>query len=274
MNKTLWRLQNTVERLWLLANMMAQQAAALDIRGLAVVAEETRNVANKLQSIVEKALFDEDDIKSSDIRDLAIMLNLLALNSAIECSRLGFRGKPAVVCVEDIRILAYELAVLFDENDEPMRYEGLIPYPKTSMTSVEHRNEFLLLSIAGVIVVEQLTNVREICMCKEHTYTHIKLRGMEIPLIDGYRILGKLQENPMYVIVQTPWAEQNKTYAVAADVKCLFFSPTGIPVTTLPEEPLARYSREYWESENDIPFLFIDWPKLFSQESTKQNLHN
>ena len=263
MNKTLWKLQNAGERLWLLANMMAQHSAALDVRGLAVVAEETRKMSERILGLTERALFGEEEIKPDDVRDVGTQLNLLALNSAIETSKVGFRGKPAVACVEDIRNIAYELTVLFDGNHAPKRYEGVVPYPKTGMTSVAHHNEFLLLNIGGVAIVEPVANVKEINMCDaERTDSRIKLRGMEFPLIDAFAMLGKTQAEPAYVILYTPWAEQNKTYAVAADVSCLFFSPTGAPAAAPADAPLAGYAREFWESENDMPFLFMDWPKM------------
>ena len=58
------------------------------------------------------------------------------------------------------------------------------------------------------------------------------------------------------------WAEQNKIYAITADVPCLFYSTIGMPIVASNDTPLVEYVREYWESENDIPFCFMDWVKL------------
>lgn len=263
MNKTLWKLQIIGERLWMLANATAQQATTLEVEGggLAVVADETRKLANKVHDLVEHTLFDEKELSPGNIRDLAFRLHLLALNNAIESSRIGWRGKPAAVCADDIRGLAYELATLFDDSNLK-KHEVITPIPKDCITSASSGNEFLLLNIGGIAVVERLSNIKELCMYNGCTDTHLNLRGMEIPLIDGYSLLGTPKEEPVFVILQTPWAEQNKTYAVLADVECLFFSPIGKLVDAPADMPLAKYVRECWESENSTPFYFMDWPKM------------
>ncbi|MCL1843180.1 MAG: hypothetical protein FWF79_05155 [Defluviitaleaceae bacterium] len=268
MNKTLWKLQTTGERLWLMSNMIAQQAAVLgsDGRGIAVVADEARKMANKYQKIVERSLFEGEEINPDIIRKAAFHLNLLALNSAIECENIGLRSKPAAVCVEDIRNLAYDISVLFDEDKtEESGYHGSTPITKDRIKSVNESKGFLLLNIAGVYVTELITNVKEICWGEEHLDTCYNLRGREIPLIDAYKMLGipcGKRTTYTYVILNTPWATQNKLYAVAAEVICIFYSTIGTAKVAPDNTPLAEYIREYWESENDMPFLFMDWPKM------------
>lgn len=92
--------------------------------------------------------------------------------------------------------------------------------------------------------------------------THLKLRGMEIPLIDGCKLLDRPKTESAFVILQTPWAEFNKTYAVTADVLCIICCPIGKAVDAPANMPLAKYVRECWESENDEPFYFMDWIKM------------
>ncbi|MCL2703801.1 MAG: hypothetical protein FWE91_09370 [Defluviitaleaceae bacterium] len=261
MNRILWKLQNAGERLWLLANITAQQSATFEIEGLglAVVAEETRKMAEKINELVERALFEEKEIQPGHLRDVAFMLNLLAFNSAIESHRMGWRGKPVAVCADDIRSLAYEITKLFDGNTNQLR--RCVPLPKNRMTSVDRGIDYLRINIDGIAIAEPLINIKEICFA-ERTETHVKLRGMEVPLIDLYKQLGKTQDEPTYIILNTPWAAQNKTYAVTANVTYIFNSPIGIPTAAPPDTPLAGYIREYWESENGEPFLFLDWPKL------------
>jgi len=266
MTKILWKLQTTGERLWLMSNMIAQQAAVLgsDGRGIAIVADEARKMANKYQKIVEQSLFEDEEINLDIIRRAAFHLNLLALNSVIECENIGLRSKPAAVCVEDIRNLAYDISVLFDENSaKEYGYHGSTAIPKCRIKSVNESKGFLLLNIAGVYVTELITNVKEVCWGVEHIDTFYKLRNREISLIDGYKMLGKPHEKrTTYVILNTPWATQNKLYAVAAEVACIFFSTIGTPGSAPGNTPLAEYTREYWESENDMPFLFMDWSKM------------
>ena len=273
MNKILWKLHVSGERMWMLANSIAQQSSVMgrDGKGMAVVAEETRNMANKIYEIVERAMFEDEEVEQGKLRDIAFMMNLLALNSAIECSRLGVRGQPAVVCTEDIRTIAYNISILFGEEKSegyygytpiPQESYGITPIPKDRIKSSDHNNEFIFLNVAGVHVVELLSNIKEICICLERTDTHVKVRGMDVPLIDCYKALEKTQDEQVFVILHTPWAEQNKVYAVAADVLGLFFSPTCIPANIPSGIPLAEYVREYWESENDLPFIFMDWTKM------------
>jgi len=266
MNKELWKLQTTGERLWLMSNMIAQQAAVLgsDGRGIAVVADEARKMANKYQKIVERSLFEGEEINPDIVRKAAFHLNLLALNSAIECENIGLRSKPAAVCVEDIRNLAYDISVLFDgDRTEGYGYQCNTPIPKEHIKSVNESRGFLLLNIAGVYVTELITNVREVCWDGEHIDACYNLRGREISLVDGYKLLGKPRgKRTTYIILNTPWATQNKLYAVAAEVACIFYSTIGTVGAVPDNAPLAEYIREYWESENDMPFLFMDWPKM------------
>lgn len=265
MNKTIWKLQIIGERLWILANLTAQRAAALNKeegRGLAVVADETRSLACKINDLVGRSLFEDGEIKAGNIRKVALQLYLLALNVAIESARIGSWGKPVAVCADDIRSLAYEVAVLFQENTDIKRFEGITPMPKACISSVDSVSQFLLLDIAGFRIVEPLINIKEVCMNNDRTETHLKLRGMEIPLIDGYKLLGKSKSEAAFVILQTPWAEHNKTYAVMADVLCIFCCPIGKAVDAPVGMPLERYVRECWESENDEPFYFLDWIKM------------
>ena len=90
----------------------------------------------------------------------------------------------------------------------------------------------------------------------------IHARNRILPLADGYKLLDKPQEAKTYVIVDTPWdtpwAEQNNRYAVAALVSCIFLSPIGNPVNIPGDMPLAKYIRECWENENGEPFYFMD----------------
>jgi len=264
MNKTLWKMQIYGERLWTLARSIAHQAAvlSLDGKGLAVVADETRSLAEKMYEVTERALFEDENTQTGAVRDAAVMLNLLALNTAIEAYRLGERGKATAVCADDIRNLAYQVTLLLDGNNANERYLYPVLMPNNRMTSVEKNQGFIVLNIAGVTVIEPLLNVKEVCMHMECSTSHLKLRGMEIPLVNGFRMLGKTQAEPVYAILQTPWAEQNKTYAVSADVMGIIQIPIGIPTAVPNGTPLAKYIREYWESENDVPFLFMDWTKM------------
>ena len=260
MTRTVWKLQQIGERLNSLALMTASEAENLgrDGRGMAIVAEEARAFINRISIIVERALFDGDELDEAKIIPAARQLNLLALNCAIEAYALDKKGKIAAVCAEEIRNLARAIADLFNKGG---RYDGFTPMPKNRIKSVSTSKAFLLLDIAGVSVVESLSNIKEIFEMP-HSGTHLSVRGTEIPLIDMYKTMGKTQEMPSYVVLNTPWAAQNKLYAVAAEVSCIFECSIGLASGVPDNLPFGEFVREYWESENDMPFLFMDWVEL------------
>ncbi|MCL2189311.1 MAG: methyl-accepting chemotaxis protein [Defluviitaleaceae bacterium] len=262
MNKTLWKLQSIGERCWMLANLSAQQAATLDLRGIAVVADETRKMANKINEWVERALFDEAEIEPEKISQIAFNLNMLALNSAIESHNIGVRGKSAAVCADDIRNLANEAALLLGENEPavPASY----PIPKHPLTSIEQGQPFIQFDLGGVIAFEPLGNIKEVIwyyVGEGSTPTHMNLRGQMLPLVEPFARLNAPAPR-MHVILRTPWAAQNKTYAVAADVINIFACPIGTPVPASADMPLAKHVRECWDNENGAPFYFMDWADM------------
>lgn len=263
MNRILWKLDHIGERLWTLARLSATQAAGLanDGKGLAVVAEETCKMANKISEVVERATFDGTDINKEQIVPLAFMLNLVALNSAIESFRLGHQGKQAAVCADNIRDLAYEIIRLFDQETADKTKQITHPWPRHPLTSI-NKGEYLHLDVGGIQILESLDNVKEVCGYMGRKNGIVNLRGMELLLVDCYKMAGKTQDTPIYVIIQTPWAKQNKTYAVTAEVKGLQICPIGRHMEPPSEIPLAKYVRECWENEDGELFYFMDWSKM------------
>jgi hypothetical protein len=271
MNTTVWKLDNIGERLWSLATTTATVAAVLGHkgRGMAIVAEETRRLANHIKDVVAQAMEDKSEINSEKVIIYAEQLNYLALNTAIESARLSMDGKQAAVCAEEIRDLAFALRCLFDKGLTKDHKHVTTPWAAKPMTTVTAQGEFLLLDIGGIPVVEPLKNIREILVTgyteMERQQGSIHARNRVLPLADGYKLLGKPQEARFYAtyaIIDTPWAEQNDCYAVAAQVSCIFASPIGNPISVPADMPLAKYVRECWENENGEPFYFMDWGKM------------
>jgi hypothetical protein len=264
MNKKLWKLDKIGDRLWIVAMDTAQQAGTLGEQGLglAMVADETRRLAVKVERATERALFEEEDIEQETLVQLATQLNFLALNSAIAASKLGARGKAAAVCANEIRGLAFTIVNdLFHKTD----YDRYWPHPKSCMTAVTQRQEFLSFAIGGIIISENIDNVKEVIgPVVERTETHIGFREQSVRLVDPFRLMGVTKENTSYVILQTPWAQQNKTYAVAVDaIIGLYFSPVGKPAAAPPGGmPLGAYVRECWDCEDGEPVYFMDWPGM------------
>ena len=267
MDRTIWKLDHIGERLWTMAALTAAHAASLENggKGLAVVAEETRWAGEHIRAAVEKAAVEEEGLNKAFIIDLTDRLNLLAFNCAIEASRIiGFTGKQAAIYADEIRQLADEIFCLFDEERAARRKRTVSPWAAVP-SSAAKKGEFLLLHAGGIPFVEPLTNIQEVCVASAHE-SSIGLRGTEYPLIDLYQRLGKERESRTHVIVRTPWAEENRSCAVAADVSFIFFSPIGRPAEVPSDMPLAGYVRECWENENGEPFYFMDWPRMLSAD--------
>jgi len=259
MTKTTWKLQQIGERMWILATLTASEAAGLGNygKGFAVVAEETRSLAVRLNSIVEKVLFDDEDINDEKIKALALELNFLALNASIEAYRLDEKGKKAAVCADEIRNLSLDTLQIFDAG---ACRQTAAPWPKTPVTTAP-RDCFISFSISGTPVIENLKNIQEVVTGYAAQSGSLTLRQKDYPIING--LTGKPLANPSYVILRTPWAGKDCSYAVAVDeINCLFYSAIGKAVDAPAEIPFAKYVRECWENENGEPFYFIDWTLL------------
>jgi len=262
-DRTLWKLEQINERLWILAAMIAQQAGSFghDGLGFAVIAEETRKLTEKMQYLTEQALFEGENIKKEEISDIALQLNLLALNSTIQAYLLEFKGRQAaVVCTEEIRKLAYEIVKIFDDKLDERVKQSVNPYPKNPLKTVNQNYSFLMFTVAGVPVKENLGNISDVNgIYVEHTDKTINIRGREFPLV------SKSAEPTCYIIMYTIWSNQDKTKSVvvAADsCEGIITCPLGTPVEPPSDMPLAKYVRECWENENGEPFYFMDWTKM------------
>ena len=267
MNRKLYKLQQIGERLWTCATNTALVAAGLgrDGRGFAVVAEETRKMSDKVQDFIEKAMFEDENINADIIKDMALMIMLLAYNAAIESNRLEEKGKQAAVCAEEIRSLAYTLATEISDDIPLDRHpKNVVPWAKTPLTTVISNNLcFFLFEAGGTYFVENLINIQEVCYGLTDSNNKVIVRGNELPFIDLPGYLKKKSDKAKHIILRAPWAEESKEYAVAVDdFVCLFYSPIGTPITPPADMPLAKYVRECWENENGDPFFFMDWVKM------------
>jgi len=267
MNRKQYKLQQISDRLWTCAANTALVAATLgrDGRGFAIVAEETRKLSDNMQSIIEKALFEDEEIKMEILKGAAEMIMLLAYNAAIESHRLEEKGKQAAVCAEEIRSLAYILTTeISDDVPLDRQPENAIPWAKTPLTTVISNNLCFFLFRAGdIYFVENLINIKELCCGLMENNNKVIVRGNELPLINLLKHLGINSDNCKYIILRAPWAEKNNEYAVAVDdFTCLFYSPIGTPIPPPADMPLAKYVRECWENENGNPFYFMDWVRM------------
>ena len=277
MNRTIWKLQQISERLWILAVTITQHAGALGIdgRGFAVIAEETRIITEKVQILIEKALFDDEIICKENIFPYAKELNMIALNAALESFRLWEKGKQAAVCADEMRKLSHEIMVLFEEK--PTTFENEIkqmiaPWSKKPLLTVNQNNEqFMLITIAGIPIVENLLFIQEVFYGLNEIDGYINLRNRKLPVINGNNIIGKTLENPIYIVLQTSWADEKTEYAIATEkIDFLFHSPIGTPISPPNDMPLSKFVRECWDNENGEPFYFVDWKKLYEYRINKR----
>jgi len=267
MNKTLCKLQQACDRMWILAAMAATQAAALGSngRGFAAIAEEARSLTEKMNVVLDRTSFDGEELNSEMITDLAFQLNLLALNAAIESYQLDVIGKQVAVCAEEIRVLARCITQLVDSKSEENARNDTNPWPKNPLSSVNQSYCFLSFTIDGISVYENLNNIQQVVSGRHYAEKEgvLQLRKKSYPVIQGSKPAGKDSKHLYWVILRTPWAAQDGTYAVAADdINAIYASPIGASVNAPAEMPLAKYIRECWDNENGEPFYFLDWPRM------------
>jgi chemotaxis signal transduction protein len=269
MNRKIYKLQQIGDRLWILAANTAMVAALLgrDGRGLAIVAEETRNMTEKMQHMVERALFEDEVIETEKLKNSAQQIMLLALNAAIESNSLHEKGKQAAVCADEIRNLS---SMLFSEisadkslNKQP---DIIAPWAKTPLTTISQYPTFILLKIGDIYIVENLLNVHEVFYgLPVNENGCLIIRDVELPVINIHKFLNSESEDTFFIALSAPWAEKSDKYAVIVDsVVFLFYSPVGKPITPPDDMPLAKYVRECWANENGEPFYFIDWTKMIN----------
>ena len=270
MNREQYKLQQISDRLWTCAANTALVAALLgrDGRGFAIVAEETRKMSDKMQLLIEQAIFENVEINMGKLKNAALEIMFLAYNAAIESHRLEEKGKQAAVCAEEIRSLAYLLTTdITDEIPLDRHPENVIPWAKTPLTTVISNNLcFFLVEAGGKFFVENLINVEEVCYGLKEENGIVTIRGRKLPVVNLPKFLDTVsdkQKYAKYVILRTPWAEESAEYAVAVDdFVTLFYSPIGTPVPAPADMPLYKYVRECWENENGDPFYFMDWIKM------------
>ena len=268
MERKHWKLQQIGERLWSLSAMMSLEAAGLaeDGKGMAIVAEETRNLTKRWCALVERAIFDNEEINSTTaVPSILTQIQFLAINGAIEACRLYEKGKRAAVCADVIHTLASEVAEILEEKPQNTLFGFTAGWPKTPLASSRDYLEMLCFDVAGVSVVENMRFVLEVVtpeIKQNSDKTKLTLRGTEIDIIDCGKAFGQPIQNPSFVIIHTPWAAKNQLYAIAtSNITGIIRTPHGTPVA----QTAQKFVRECWENENDenVPFYFMDWPAIY-----------
>ncbi|MDR0326066.1 MAG: chemotaxis protein CheW [Oscillospiraceae bacterium] len=279
------KLEIYTERLWRLAIDLALQSSlgGKERYGIAVVAEETRNISKKLYHLLETK--DSDALRAS-IGDALVQLQALMLNGWLEMLRAfkvhesdnPYTG-PTTVLLEEIKDTANEIRRLFGLPD--MGADLLQPELKHKSTITNRKLFLMQMSIGGVPFVENAVYVQEIATYIEGDMHfgirdgHLYIRGMAIPVIDCYKRFGLERPGAIdrngrkcAVIIETVWENQSAKYAVLVDSLPLSFGfytsfSEGQNVDSRSEIFTNQYVRASWDTVDDRQqMLFLDWKAL------------
>jgi len=284
--KKIWLCEQYAQKAWALSLALRQEAANAGEygKGYAVVASETRLLADKLFEYASEAKFGVDsEDKFKGIIEFAFMTGLLSVNAMIEILHVEavnekINNKGIAVCVEDVRNLALALNELGGKRlwQKPF----VLPEIISPIKSSRKIDFFFRFYIGGVPLVENALNVIEVCYLRkvDTTGEKILLRGCEIPIIDCRRRLNlscasldpDMQTvmiiNPDYEKYQHPIAGQwDVPYAVPIDdldVNTIFHSRIAYPVPPKTDGAFADFARECWDVSGGDQLVFVDWQKL------------
>jgi chemotaxis signal transduction protein len=281
MTETINKLTSIIDRMWSVTTLIAMTAAPLGRDGMhvAILSDELRRMANALAAVKDKA---PDEYNPKDIQMISCQLDIIMLNGAIEAHRLAERGTQVAVCMDEVRNFALMLQAIAQQTeqpwDTPLRTEAdnhNDPYwPKTPMTSINQTHPFMCFSIGGHYIVENLDFVLEVApsvvldyLKRLHdsyeSYTTVKWRKKNLPVLDLPQLLGKSLESPNFIFIRTPWALTDQTYAIAVEhIFGMSMFPISKPVPPPAGHPLTPYVRECWENENGPHIFFMDWSKM------------
>jgi chemotaxis signal transduction protein len=272
--KKIWLCEQYAHRVWSLSTCIAAEAARAGSHGegYAVVAAETRKMAEKITKYIELLKFEsDDDDKLKGIDDCAVMLNLLAVNAEIEAAQMSKSNmefnipKSMAVFSNELLNLAKEFNELSDNSAERKPY--VLPEVAAPISSSDDYGIFLQFFIGGIPLVENLFKIKEIVLWKYFGDGSKHLRGEKISILDCYKALGP--ENPenelQPAIIMYGGRKNDELYAVpidALDIAAIFYSKIGLAVPPEKDHKLARYARECWDAVGGGQLVFVDWDKL------------
>ena len=276
--KRIWLFEQYANKMWTIAINLTTEAARIDgesAKGLAIVAEECRNLAEKiLLYVMETRFHGGQDEEFKGIADAAFQMNLLAVNGCIE----NVRGKTALnggsdyravsVCMEEIRSLACKVATLVYKN-EKNHVPQPIPEVISPLKSTEMSEYFLQYSIGGIPFVENVGNIGSIEYPEKSALQSeiFNLRGTDVKVIDLYKRFNLKNSKGERQEIMVIWTDENKSNEslriVPVDgVYGIIMSRIGYNVPPKAGHVFAEYARECWDVIGDDQFIFIDWQKF------------
>ena len=284
-DKKIWLCEQYAQKAWTLSLSFAQEAGRIGHfgRGYAVVADETRTLANKLFEYTCKAKFDNtsaNDFKG--IVDFAFHIGLLSINATVEILRVNPMvtdmaiNKSMAVLAEDLSNLALEINALTDA--QVWRKPSVLPEIVSPLKSTYTIDFFFRFSIGGIPFVENTANIVEIHSGQPVDGDTFNLRSMEIPTINCYQHfslshVGFNENEQTFMIIQPGGAgitsiSAQDMYAVPIDdldINTIFQSKIGCAVPPKDNHVFAKYSRECWDAVGGGQLIFIDWEKLIGK---------
>ena len=245
-------------------------------RGLAIIAEETRHLTQKLAltsaDFNNKELNDKQyDMLFKATSDIAFQTGLLVINFWLELVRAydGAEERSYVrvmsVYIEEIRALAAQILNISGKKSSPQSF--VIRETASPLKSTEKPDFFLQYSISGVSFIENMSYIKEINYPDKNAFANgiYNLRGLEMPVINCYKKLNLTETDSERQMMMIICLNDNNTYAVAIDdldISAPFQSKIGYNVPPAANHAFADYTRECWDAVGGDQFIFIDWEKF------------
>ncbi|MCL2189723.1 MAG: hypothetical protein FWC16_12265 [Defluviitaleaceae bacterium] len=276
--KKIWLIDRYAQKLWTLSTTLRQEAARAGEhgRGYAMVAHEARLVANTLEDLTARLLFDNGESDLADLAKLALQLKFLSVNAYLETihgvkKSMEFNiPKSMAVFTDDLRTIANALEALTDN------FARQAPIPELAQPlKAESCENFLLFKIGDRWLIENMYNIAEVSYqyASASEAPSLTLRGVEIPIINVHKKLHLTAPPTRFNIAPEgeTWrpviifdlGEKNWRAIPIDDLTLgLLYSPKGTPVTPDECHPFHAYIRECWELVGGERVVFVDWDGL------------
>lgn len=283
------KLEIYTERLHRLAFDLALQASQgnQNWKGIAIVADETRNASQRLYALLEKETLEELPMY---IMDALLQIEYLSFNGWLEMLRIGVDFDPEKnyilpsgsrnlsVIFDEIRNIAHDMRCLFGLGSTQ---SDLLQPELKKESRVSNAKLFLLqATIGGEAFVENATYVDEVItyICGDPHFGirdgQVQLRGVKIPVIDCYsrfnldrsRIIDVGGRSCM-LIIKTAWEKEPVRYGVLVDALPQtfgFFSRFSEGESTDSRSRVFTnpYARACWDTVDGGQMIFLDWKSL------------
>lgn len=282
--KKIWQLEQCLQRADIMSISLMKEAARAGGdcgRGIAIVAEECRNLFHKLYDYIETISFDEQENVTYNgidaIVDIAVQIKLLAVNAVLELRRNknadGGHYRPISVCVEEIRNLAAKIISL--SAKKYTRKSFTIPEITSPLKSTEAEDYFFQYSIGGVMFVENTHYIKEIHYPDKSDISReiYNFRGWQAKIVDLYKkfdlnYTSEINERrqALMIISTVEGKGWDNLFAVPIDDSdenySIFISKIGYNVPPKVGHLFAKYVRECWDAVGDDQLIFLDWEKF------------